>query len=115
MISSKKMLLCLCSGLRQLFKVVKDVQKRKSFGAEVAEIAAELNIPKTTVEAVLRTRYRRQIEAIKRGESVTVEGLFSIKVFKQTGTGELTLRGGVSPALREAVRDGNKKLRMLQT
>ena len=86
--------------------------KRKSFGAEVAEIAEELNLPKATVERVLRTRQANQIKAIQNGESVTVEGLFNIKVYRDSETGELVLRGGVSTALKESIKDSNRQLRM---
>ena len=87
--------------------------KRRTFGEEVSEIAAELNLPKATVEAVLRTRYKLQVAAIMRGEPVTVEGLFNIKVLRDVNTGKLSLRGGVSPALKAAINDPDKKLRML--
>lgn len=89
------------------------MSKRKTFGEEVAAIAAELNLPKATVEAVLRTRYKLQVAAIMNGESVTVEGLFNIKTLRDMNTGKLSLRGGVSPALKAAVNDPTKKLRML--
>lgn len=89
------------------------MSKRRTFGEEVAEIAAALNLPKATVEAVLRTRYKLQVAALKRGESVTVEGLFNIKTLRDVNTGEISLRGGVSPALKAAINNPDKKLRML--
>ena len=78
---------------------------RKTFGLEVAEIAQELNIPKATVEAVLRARIKHQIEELKQGNSVTVENLFTIKVITDSVTGEKMLRGSVSQNLKRIIAE----------
>ena len=78
---------------------------RKTFGLEVAEIAQELNIPKATVEAVLRSRIKHQIEELKRGKNVTVENLFTIKVLTDSVTGERVLRGSVSQTLKQIIAE----------
>lgn len=78
---------------------------RKTFGLEVAEIAQELNIPKATVEAVLRSRIKHQIEELKRGNNITVENLFTIKVLTDSVTGERVLRGSVSQTLKQIIAE----------
>lgn len=90
---------------------------RKSFGAEVVEIANELGIPKATVEAVLRTRLTHQVNELRKGNSITVEGLFTIKATKLDETdpeSEVLLRGSVSTALKNAVNNPEGTLRMLR-
>lgn len=84
---------------------------KKSFGAEVAEIAEELNLPKATVERVLRTRLKHQVAEIKAGNSIAVEGLYSIRV-RKTPHG-LELRGAVSSALKGVLNGERNELRML--
>ena len=87
---------------------------RKSFSVEIAEIAEQLRLPKTTVEAVLRARLAQQIESLKRGETVTEEGLFTIKAVYDEETGKYTYRGSVSGALKNLLSsDGEKNLRLL--
>lgn len=87
--------------------------KRKSFSVEVAEIAEELNLPKATVERVLKTRLSHQLDALRRGEPVTEEGLFTIKPHYNEDTGDYTYRGSVSVALKTALASDDKSLRLL--
>lgn len=87
--------------------------KRKSFSVEVAEIAEELNLPKATVERVLKTRLAHQLEALRCGEPVTEEGLFTIKPHYNDDTGTYTYRGSVSVALKNALSSDDKSLRLL--
>ena len=86
---------------------------RKSFSSEIADIASELNIPKATVERVLRTRLAHQLAALKRGESVCEEGLFTIKVTFNPDTEQYVYRGAVSPALRHVLEGDTENLRLL--
>lgn len=86
---------------------------RKSFSSEIAEIAAELNIPKATVERVLRTRLAHQVAALKRGESICEEGLFTIKVCYNASDKKYSYRGAVSPALKHLLDGNSEQLRLL--
>ncbi len=105
---------CLYLGKKHLCKGGVKMAKRKSFSVEIAEIAEQLRLPKATVEAVLRARLAQQVESLKRGETITEEGLFTIKVIRNEETGEVVYRGSVSGALKNLLSsDGEKNLRLL--
>ena len=89
--------------------------RKKPFGVQVSEIADELNIPRATVDRVLRKYIENMVSEVQQGNPVAVEGLFSIRC-SYAADNSLILRGAVSQTLRSNIAEGedSKQMRMLK-
>lgn len=75
---------------------------KRTLGARINKISDELNVPKMTVERILRLYLSDLEESVLNGENIVVDNIMSIKQVKESN-GEITLRGRVSPALKSKV------------
>lgn len=79
------------------------VEYKKTTGMMINDIANKLNIPKATVNRVIKEYQNSLKQAVLKGENINIDSLFSIKV-QEDVDGRLVLRGGVSHALKEEAR-----------
>lgn len=77
------------------------VKVKRHLGERVSDIAEELNLPKVTVERVIREYLKSIEDSVMRGETAVIDSITSIKV-KETEEG-LSIRGRVSPVLKRKV------------
>lgn len=88
--------------------------RKKPFGVQVTEIANELNVPRGTVDMILRKYIENMIKEVQQGNPVAVEGLFSIRCSRGVNDVPI-LRGAVSQTLRSNIVDGDATdVRMLK-
>lgn len=83
------------------------IKVKRSLGERVTKISEELNIPKITVESVLREYLEGLINSAENGETVVIDNIMSIRVIENE-TGRI-LRGRVSPSLKSKVNKKDKK------
>ena len=75
------------------------IKVKRTLGTRITNISNELNIPKVTVESVVRAYLEGLIESAEQGESIVIDNIMSIKVINGSN-GSTTVRGRVSPALK---------------
>jgi len=73
----------------------------------VKEIGLRHGIPYVTVETVLKEYLQGIYRSLARGERVVIQGITSITPVKDLDTGEIYVRGRVSPALRARLAQVN--------
>lgn len=83
------------------------IKVKRTLGTRITNISNELNIPKVTVESVVRAYLEGLIESAEQGESIVIDNIMSIKVINGSN-GSTTVRGRVSPALKSRLC-GNKE------
>lgn len=85
------------------------IKVKKKLGERVVQISDELNIPRITVERVIRSYLDSLVESAKNGETIIIDNIMSIKLVENEYTGNITLRGRVSPALKNKIYVINKE------
>jgi small nuclear ribonucleoprotein (snRNP)-like protein len=75
------------------------IKVKRTLGTRITNISNELNIPKVTVESVIRAYLEGLIESAEQGENIVIDNIMSIKVINEPN-GSTTVRGRVSPALK---------------
>lgn len=75
------------------------IKIKRTLGTRITNISNELNIPKVTVESVVRAYLEGLIESAEQGETIVIDNIMSIKVINSVN-GCTTIRGRVSPALK---------------
>ena len=76
------------------------IKIKRKLGERVVKISDELNIPRITVESVIRAYLDDLVDSAKKGETIVIDNIMSIKLVENKETGEIRLRGRVSPALK---------------
>ena len=76
------------------------IKVKKKLGERVVKISNQLNIPRVTVESVIRAYLDDLVESAKNGETIVIDNIMSIKLVENENTGDIRLRGRVSPALK---------------
>lgn len=76
------------------------IKIKKKLGERIVKISEELNIPRITVERVIRAYLDGLVESAQDGETIVIDNIMSIKTVENKETGDVTLRGRVSPALK---------------
>lgn len=76
------------------------IKVKRKLGERVVKISDALNIPRITVESVIRAYLDDLVESAKNGETIVIDNIMSIKLVENIDTGEVRLRGRVSPALK---------------
>ena len=77
------------------------IKVKRTLGERVDKIAKDLNLPKITVESVLRRYLEGLIESSQNGETIVIDNIMSIKVVEDDKG--IRLRGRVSPSLKSKV------------
>ena len=76
------------------------IKIKRKLGQRILKISEELNIPRITVERVIRAYLDDLVESAKDGETIVIDNIMSIKLVENKETGDIRLRGRVSPALK---------------
>ena len=76
------------------------IKIKRKLGQRILKISEELNIPRITVERVIRAYLDDLVESAKNGETIVIKNIMSIKLVENKETGDIRLRGRVSPALK---------------
>lgn len=76
------------------------IKIKRKLGERIVKISDELNIPRITVERVIRSYLDSLVDSAKEGETIVIDNIMSIKLVENKETGEVRLRGRVSPALK---------------
>ena len=76
------------------------IKIKRKLGQRILKISEELNIPRITVERVIRAYLDDLVESAKDGETIVIDNMMSIKLVENKETGDIRLRGRVSPALK---------------
>lgn len=75
------------------------IKVKRTLSKRITDISEELNIPKVTVESVVRAYLEGLIESGEKGENIVIDNIMSIKIINDSN-GSTTIRGRVSPALK---------------
>lgn len=75
------------------------IKFKRKLGERIVKISDELNIPRITVERVIRAYLDGLVDSAKEGETIVIDNIMSIKLVENEA-GEIRLRGRVSPALK---------------
>jgi nucleoid DNA-binding protein len=76
------------------------IKIKRKLGERIVKISDELNIPRITVERVIRSYLDGLVESAKEGETIVIDNIMSIKLVENVETGDIKLRGRVSPSLK---------------
>ena len=76
------------------------IKIKRKLGQRILKISEELNIPRITVERAIRAYLDDLVESAKDGETIVIDNIMSIKLVENKETGDIRLRGRVSPALK---------------
>ena len=76
------------------------IKIKRKLGERILNISEELNIPRITVERVIRAYLDGLVESAKDGETIVIDNIMSIKLVENEETGDIKLRGRVSPSLK---------------
>ncbi len=76
------------------------IKIKRKLGDRIVKISDELNIPRITVERVVRAYLDGLVESAQDGETIVIDNIMSIKLVEDTSTGNIRLRGRVSPSLK---------------
>ena len=82
--------------------MVTSIKVKQNLGSRVSDISDKLNIPKNTVESVIREYLGGLIESAEKGETLVIDNIVSIKVIDEDGN--KTLRSRVSPSLKNKIK-----------
>ena len=77
------------------------IKVKRNLNERVTDISETLNIPKITVESVIREYLEGLIKSAQNGETVVIDNIISIKVIESKEGRKL--RGRVSPSLKNKV------------
>lgn len=75
------------------------IKIKRKLGERILNISEELNIPRITVERVIRAYLDGLVESAKDGETIVIDNIMSIKLVENEA-GDVKLRGRVSPSLK---------------
>ncbi len=81
---------------------------KRNLGNRVFLIAEKLNIPRVTVERVIKEYLNSLVESGLNGENIVIDNIMSIKLLKDVSSGDILVRGRVSPAFKEKLSDVTK-------
>ena len=76
------------------------IKIKRKLGQRILKISEELNIPRITDERDIRAYLDDLVESAKDGETIVIDNIMSIKLVENKETGDIRLRGRVSPALK---------------
>ena len=76
------------------------IKIKRKLGERIVKISEELNIPRITVERVVRAYLDVLVESAQDGETIVIDNIMSIKLVEDRDTGNIRLRGRVSPSLK---------------
>ena len=76
------------------------IKIKRKLGERIVKISEELNIPRITVERVVRAYLDGLVESAQDGETIVIDNIMSIKIVENSETGDIKLRGRVSPSLK---------------
>lgn len=76
------------------------IKIKRKLGERIVSISEELNIPRITVERVIRAYLDGLVESAREGETIVIDNIMSIKLVENEETGDVKLRGRVSPSLK---------------
>ena len=75
------------------------IKIKRKLGERIVKISDELNIPRITVERVIRAYLDDLVDSAKDGETIVIDNIMSIKLV-ENDNGDIKLRGRVSPSLK---------------
>ena len=75
------------------------IKIKRKLGERIVKISDKLNIPRITVERVIRAYLDDLVDSAKEGETIVIDNIMSIKLV-ETENGDVKLRGRVSPSLK---------------
>lgn len=75
------------------------IKIKRKLGERIVKISDELNIPRITVERVIRAYLDDLVDSAKDGETIVIDNIMSIKLV-ECENGDIKLRGRVSPSLK---------------
>lgn len=76
------------------------IKIKRKLGERIYNISEDLNIPRITVESVIRAYLDSLVESAQDGETIVIDNIMSIKLVENKETGDIKLRGRVSPSLK---------------
>ena len=76
------------------------IKVKRKLGERIVQISEELNIPRITVERVVRAYLDSLVESAQEGETIVIDNIMSIKLVEDSESGNIRLRGRVSPSLK---------------
>ena len=76
------------------------IKIKRKLGERIVKISEELNIPRITVERVVRAYLDGLVESAQDGETIVIDNIMSIKLVEDRDTGNVRLRGRGSPSLK---------------
>lgn len=79
---------------------MKSIKIKRKLGERILNISEDLNIPRITVERVIRAYLDSLVDSAYDGETIVIDNIMSIKIVKNPNNGEVRLRGRVSPSLK---------------
>lgn len=83
------------------------IKVKRKLGQRIVQISEELNIPRVTVESVIRSYLDSLVESAQNGETIVIDNIMSIKLVEDSETGNIRLRGRVSPSLKNKLYTNN--------
>ena len=66
------------------------IKIKRKLGQRILKISEELNIPRITVERVIRAYLDDLVESAKDGETIVIDNIMSIKLVENKETGEIS-------------------------
>lgn len=82
------------------------VKVKRKLGERVLKLSNKLGLPRTTVEQVIKGYLEDLMVSAQNGEDIVIDGIMSIKLLRNSETGNITARGRVSPAFKSRVSGG---------
>ncbi len=76
---------------------------KSKLGHRIKSISEELNLPKATVERVIRAYLEGLEKSAMMGETIVIDNIMSIKPVINERDASVRLRGRVSPALKSKI------------
>ena len=76
------------------------IKIKRKLGERIVNISNELNIPRITVDRVIRAYLDSLVDSAQEGETIVIDNIMSIKLVEDAETGNIRLRGRVSPSLK---------------
>jgi hypothetical protein len=76
------------------------IKIKRKLGERIVQISNDLNIPRVTVESVIRAYLDGLVDSAQNGETIVIDNIMSIKLVEDSESGNVRLRGRVSPSLK---------------
>ena len=81
------------------------IRRKRNLGNRAYKISKKLNIPRVTVEMVIREYLDSLTDSALNGENIVINNIMSIKLLKDGDNGGIVARGRVSPVLKNKLQE----------